>query len=148
MYNATFIVTTNTQNNYTNYSIALLPFKKTNYGKSASLNWFLIKGPPFSTLEENVMESFSRLATKTNDFLASPYIQEIKKSGVFNLLFSGAQVTSLSVLSNQIQSQNMYEGVRFWAIFVFFDVPPYEQISNQTKLFVSPTVENQIRNAM
>ena len=94
------------------------------------------------------MESFSRLATKTNDFLASPYIQEIKKSGVFNLLFSGAQVTSLSVLSNQIQSQNMYEGVRFWAIFVFFDVPPYEQISNQTKLFVSPTVENQIRNAM
>lgn len=86
------------------------------------------------------MSSFSRLATKTKDLLAKPYIQEIQKSGVFNLLFSGAQITSCSMLSNQIQSQNMYEGVRFWATFVFFDAPPYEQISNQTKRFVSPTV--------
>lgn len=71
------------------------------------------------------MTSFSTLATKTNDLLSKPYIQEIKKSGVFNLLFSGAQVTSLSMLSNQIQSQNMYEGVKFWAIFVYFDAPAY-----------------------
>jgi len=54
------------------------------------------------------MTSFSRLATKTNDLLSKPYIQEIKKSGVFNLLFAGAQITSCSVLSNQIQSQNLY----------------------------------------
>jgi hypothetical protein len=63
------------------------------------------------------------------------------------MLFSGAQITSCSVLSNQIQSQNLYEGVRFWAIFVFFDVPPYEQISNQTKNFFVPSVESRIRNA-
>ena len=88
----------------------------------------------------NVMTSFSTLSTKTNDFLASKYIQEFKKSGVFNLLFSGAQVTSLSVLSNHIMSQNLYEGVRFFAIFVHYDVPAYEKISNQTKRFVVPTV--------
>jgi hypothetical protein len=51
------------------------------------------------------------------------------------------------MLSNQIQSQNLYEGVRIWAIFVYFDAPPYEKISNKTKRFVSPTVEDKIRNA-
>ena len=86
------------------------------------------------------MTSFSTLSTFTNNALSSPYVQEFKKSGVFNLLFSGAQITSGSVLSNQIPSQNLYEGVRIWAIFVFYDVPPYEKISNQTKRFVAPTV--------
>jgi hypothetical protein len=71
------------------------------------------------------MNSFATLSQKTNDFLDLPFVQEIKKSGLFSILFSGAQITSCSVLSNQIQSQNLYEGVRFWAIFVFFDVPPY-----------------------
>lgn len=94
------------------------------------------------------MTSFTTLATKTNDLLASKYVQEIKKSGAFNLIFSGAQVTSLTVLSNHIMSQNMYTGVRFWAIFVFFDSPPYEKISDKTKRFIEPTVEDQIRNAM
>jgi hypothetical protein len=93
------------------------------------------------------MTSLSTLSTKTNNFLTKPYVQEFKKSGVFNLLFSGAQVTSFSMLSNQIQSQNLYEGVRLFGSFVFFDAPPYEQISNKTKRFVSPTVENQIRSA-
>jgi len=51
------------------------------------------------------------------------------------------------MLSNSIQSQNLYEGVRFWAVFVFFDAPPYERISDKTKTFISPSVENQIRNA-
>lgn len=54
------------------------------------------------------MTSFATLSQKTNDFLAQPYVQEVKKSGLFSLLFSGAQITSCSVLSNQIQSQNLY----------------------------------------
>lgn len=148
LYNATFTVTTrSTRNTTIDYSIDNMPFMDSNYQKTASLSWFLIKGPPFSKLEENIMESFATLSSKTNDFLDLPYVQEIKKSGVFNLLFSGAQITSCTILSNQIQSQNLYEGVRFWAIFVFFDVPPYEQISNQTKRFISPTVEDKIRDA-
>jgi hypothetical protein len=126
LYNATFTVTSREETNTTDYSGKSLPFKASNYLKSQSLSWFLIKGAPFSELEENVMNTFSTLSTKTNNLLTQPYIQEIKKSGVFNLLFSGAQVTSLSVLSNQIQSQNLYEGVRFFAIFVHFDSPNYE----------------------
>lgn len=124
-----------------------MPFKATNYLQSASLTWFLIKGPPYNNLETGIMNSFAKLSVKTNNLLAKPYVQEIKKSGVFNLLFSGASITSCSILSNQIQSQNLYEGVRVFATLVFFDAPPYEQISNQTKRFVVPTVEDQIRNA-
>jgi len=86
------------------------------------------------------MNSFAILSTTTNNMLSSPYFQEIKKSGIFNMLFSGAQITSCSVLSNQITSQNLYEGVRIWAIFVFFDVPPYEKISNQTKRLINNPV--------
>ncbi len=117
-----------------------MPFKTTNYLKTAALTWFLIKGPPFTKLELGIMNSLSKLSTKTNKLLAQPYVQEIKKTGVFSLLFSGAQATSYSMLSNQIQSQNMYEGVRFFGVFVFFDSPPYEQISDKTKRFVDPTV--------
>jgi hypothetical protein len=147
LYNATFTVRTRAEGGVLDYAENGYPFKLTNYGVSAELSWFLIKGPPFSSLETNIMTSFNTLSTKTNKFLANPYIQEIKKSGIFLLLFSGAQITSCSMLSNQIQSQNLYEGVRFWAVFVFFDAPQYEQISNQTKRFVVPTVEDQIRNA-
>lgn len=43
-----------------------------------------------------------------NNFTTLPYLQEIKKSGVFNLLLSGAQITSCSVLVNNIPSQNLY----------------------------------------
>lgn len=69
-----------------------------------------------------------------------PYVQEIKKMGIFTLFFGGAQITSTLVLVNNIPSQNLYEGVRFWAQFVFFDVPNWEQNSNKTKYFVVPTV--------
>jgi hypothetical protein len=50
----------------------------------------------------------------------------------------GAQITSCSILVNTIPSQNMYEGVRFWAMFVFFDVPKWEENSNKTKYVVVP----------
>lgn len=50
LYNATFTVTTKAQDNNTDYSLILMPFKTTNYLKTASLSWFLIQGPPFSAL--------------------------------------------------------------------------------------------------
>jgi len=108
LYNATFRVVTRTENGVTDYSQLGFPFDSQNYEVTSTLNWFVIKGPEFSSLETNVMTSFSTLATKTNNLLASAYVQEIKKSGVFSLLFSGAQVTSLTVLSNHIMSQNLY----------------------------------------
>lgn len=59
----------------------------------------------------------------------------------------GAQITSCAMVSNQIQPQNLYEGTRFWASFVFFDAPNYEEISKKQKKFVHPSVEDQIRDA-
>ena len=108
LYNATFRVTTRAENGITDYSQLGYPFNSLSYDQVSTLTWFVIKGPEFSSVETNIMTSFSTLATKTNNFLASSYVQEIKKSGVFNLLFSGAQVTSLTVLSNHIMSQNLY----------------------------------------
>lgn len=53
----------------------------------------------------------------------------MKKAGLFNMLFSGAQATTTAVFVNSIPSQNMYEAVRFWGIFVLYDVPQWEQNS-------------------
>ena len=41
----------------------------------------------------------------------------------------------------------MYEGIRFWAMFVFFDVPQWEQNSNKTKYVIVPAVEEVVKNA-
>lgn len=35
--------------------------------------------------------------------------------------------------------QNMYEGCRFWAMFIYFDVPDWELDSNKTKYIVVPS---------
>ncbi len=50
LYNATFTVTTKAQDNTTDYSLIMMPFKSTTYLKSASLSWFLIQGPPYSAV--------------------------------------------------------------------------------------------------
>lgn len=71
------------------------------------------------------MDTFSTASTRANYFLTLPGIQEFKKSGILAMLFSGAQITSASMLANSIQSQNLYEGVRFWGMLVFFDAPKY-----------------------
>jgi len=42
-----------------------------------------------------------------------------------SLLFSGAQITSCTVFLKSIPAQNMYEGIRFWGIFVHYDVPQW-----------------------
>lgn len=66
------------------------------------------------------------MSNTITNYTSMPYVQEIKKMGIFTLFFGGAQITSSLVLVNNIPSQNLYEGVRFWAQFVFFDVPSWE----------------------
>jgi hypothetical protein len=78
-----------------------------------------------SSLEQSIIDGMSKVNDKIEDFTTLPYIQEIKKAGIFAMLLGGAQITSCSVLINNIPSQNMYEGVRLWAQFVFFDVPKW-----------------------
>lgn len=65
----------------------------------------------------------SKASDQISSILTMPYVQEITKSGAFMFLFPGAQITSCSILFNSIPAQNHYEGVRFWANFIFFDVP-------------------------
>lgn len=62
-------------------------------------------------------------------------------------LLGGAQVTSCSVLINNIPSQNMYSGVRFWAAFVFFDVPQWEKNSDASKYIVTQPMSGIIANS-
>lgn len=97
--------------------------------------------------EKAIINGLSKFSDSTNDILTQPYIQEIKKSGVFAFLFGGAQITSCSILVNNIPSQNLYEGVRFWAIFIFFDVPKWEKNSNKTRYAVVPPIETVVKDA-
>lgn len=85
--------------------------------------WFVIKAPDMTETEKKIITFFSNTSNSICNFTTLPYVQELKKSGLFMFLFPAAQITSATVLINSIPSQNIYEGVRFWAMFVFFDVP-------------------------
>lgn len=82
-----------------------------------------------SDTEKSVINQIGAISDVMAKATTAPFVAEIKKSGLLAMIFSGAQITSTSVLVNSIPSQNMYEGVRFWGIFVFYDVPKWEQNS-------------------
>ena len=75
LYNATITVTTQAEPSPVHYSAAGFPFRSSMYGKSASLNWFLIYGPPYSDLEEGIMTSFASLSQEINNVTTLPYLQ-------------------------------------------------------------------------
>ena len=87
--------------------------------------WFVIKAPDMSDGEKQIISSLSNVSDLISKYTTLPFVQEIKKSGFFLFFFAGAQITSTSILVNSIPSQNLYEGARFWALFVFFDVPKW-----------------------
>lgn len=127
IYNVTFKFKTITfDSNNHHYAANGYRFRDTNYDVADSLVWFLIKAPSLSETETTIMDSFANISQRIISFTTLPYVQEIKKTGAFALLMSGAQATSTAILVNTIPSQNFYEGARFWAAFVFFDVPPWE----------------------
>ena len=78
-----------------------------------------------SDTEKGIINGVSGMSDKISQYSTMPYMQEIKKTGIFAMLLGGAQATSMSCLVNSIPSQNFYEGVRLWASFVFFDVPQW-----------------------
>ena len=97
--------------------------------------------------ERAIISGLSDFSDILSNYTTLPYVQELKKMGLFALFFGGAQITSTSVLVNNIPSSNLYEGVRFWAIFIFFDVPPWEQNSLKTKYFIVPSVSELVKDA-
>lgn len=76
----------------------------------------------------------------------APLVAEIKKSGAFALILSGAQLTTCAVFVNSIPSQNMYEAVRFWGIFVLYDVPAWEQNSKIPNHVFGPDTHTLVQN--
>ncbi len=61
-----------------------------------------------------------------SDISTNQYVQEIKKTGILAMLFPGAQISSVAILVNKVPPQNSYEGARFWASVIYFDVPQWE----------------------
>ena len=126
IYNATFkFKTIPLQNGSYDYAANMYRFSDFNYDVSATMIWFLIKAPSLSDMEKKIMDGVSGISTQILSATTLPYVQEIKKTGVFAMLMGGAQITSTACLVNSIPSQNFYEGVRFWASFVMFDVPAW-----------------------
>lgn len=82
-----------------------------------------MKSPQMSDTQHSIINGLSGLNDALIQATTAPMIAEAKKAGVFSLLFGGAQITSATILVNTVPSQNMYEGTRFWATSVFFDVP-------------------------
>ena len=93
-----------------------------------------------SSTETQLINSLGAASDIIATATTSPFVSEIKKCGILAMLLSGAQITSCSVFVNSIPAQNMYEGVRFWAIFVFYDVPAWEQNSKIPNHFVSAEI--------
>lgn len=145
LYNDTLTVTTKNQTSIIETSQSGFPFKNNTYALSTSLNWFLMKGPEMSDLEKQIINGLSGISSVISKATTIPGLQELKKSGVFGILFSGAQITSTSVFVNSIPSQNLYEGARIWAIFVLYDVPEWEKNSDKPYLVVAENVYNLVK---
>ena len=90
-----------------------------------SLIWTVLVPPQMSEPEKKAIEQLESLNDGVNEGLGQKWAQEIKKTGVFSVLFSGAQLSSLIVLCNTLPPQNMYSAARFWGSFVYFEVPQW-----------------------
>lgn len=125
IYNETVTVTTMEEPSTLHYSRDNMPFKTTNYQKIAEKKWFLMNSPSMTDTEQAITNGLSGFNDAFANATAAPFLAEVKKAGVLALLFSGAQVTSTTVMINSVPPQNMYEGVRFWGVSVFYDVPAW-----------------------
>jgi hypothetical protein len=130
LYNETVTVLTKDPPSPYEESLDGLPFKTSTYQKTGSKSWFLMRSPAMTDSEQAVINGLSSINNVLVTTTTTPFVAEVKKSGVMSLLFGGAQITSCSILINQIHPQNMYEGVRFWGVSVFYDVPQWELTSD------------------
>jgi hypothetical protein len=125
LYNVTFTFNTISFPGTYHHATNNYPFKDSTYDQTLSKVWFVIVAPGLSDMETSIVDGLSKMSGQILDVTTQPYIQEIKKSGVFALLMPGAQATSMALLVNNVPSQNFYEGTRFWSSFIFFDVPDW-----------------------
>lgn len=101
--------------------------------------WDIPATVPDSTWDLQTLEDINN---QMNTFFTQPWVQEIKKSGVFALLFPGAQLCSTIILHNATPPANMYEGARFWGTFIYFEVPQWEKDGSGLKRFFGDLVNS------
>ena len=95
-------------------------FSDTIYLLTDAVVWTIIVKPAMTEEEQKFIDKLKNLNNQINNGLGQKWVQEIKKSGFFAFLFSGAQLSSTVVLCNSLPARNMYEGARFWASFIYF----------------------------
>lgn len=108
LYNRTITVTTKTLPTSIDKAADLTPFKTSLYSKSKSIEWFLLKSPSMGEGEKRVINGLGALNNFFAGVTTAPVIAEIKKAGLFSLIFSGTQITTTSVFVNSVPAQNMY----------------------------------------
>lgn len=130
--NITFIVTTIDQPATGLFAADGTQLNSKVYNVSAQLVWYLVQSSFLKGAQSEIVNKLSNVSNGVNQILSLPYLQEIKKTGVFNIFFSGAQLTSSVIVSNTIPAQNAYEGARFWSSFVYFSTPEWQQNLNSS----------------
>lgn len=90
------------------------------------------------------LKTLEDINNQINSFFNQKWVQEIKKAGVFALLFPGAQLCSTIILHNSTPPMNMYEGARFWGSFIYFEVPQWEKDGSGLKCFFSDLVSGML----
>ena len=83
------------------------------------------------------MDLFKKANNEINGFFGQQYVQEIKKSGILMFFMPGSQIASSVLLHDGQPAQNSYEGIRFWASFVFFEVPDWEEDGKEVKYIMA-----------
>jgi hypothetical protein len=104
--------------------------------------WTYIKPPNMTPTEYTIVSELSTLSTTMNKAFTSPGVQELKKFGFLLLFLNSLQITSCLILINTILPENLYEGIRFFASLIFYDVPVWEQESNNTKYVFDVPIPN------
>lgn len=118
------------------------PFMKSVFNQSIQLNWTYMRPPNMTATQYSVVSTLSTLSTSINQAFSGPGFQEIKKFGFLLLILNSMQMTSCLLLLNTVLPQNIYEGIRFFASLIFFDVPEWQAKSSYSKYFLATPIQN------
>lgn len=130
-----------------NYRNASAPFHSSD-GYLFSDSIYLLHDDITWTIAQNNDSSLSleQVNDQINKFFEQEWVQEIKKTGVFAVLFPGAQLCSTIILHNATPPATMYEAARFWGSFIYFEVPKWEQDGSGLKRVFTSLISTLVNN--
>ena len=74
LYNDTVLVTTKSQPASLDTANDDVPFKPSNYGKTASISWFLLKCPSMTDMEKSVINQIGSISNVMAKATTSPFV--------------------------------------------------------------------------